>query len=361
VVLPAAAVEAHVAEAEAAEVAVDADSPMRLSICEDTSMKNLPWYCLVCVAILLATTMFLASGCTQEKPTADAPEQKTFDSADKAADALVKAIRDWSPEEFKAILGPEAEDVLSSGDDIADRKAGAKFLAAYDEKHRWTIDSDMRFTMVVGNADWPMPIPVVKNEKERWYFDSEAGKDEIINRRIGRNELNVIQVIQAAVDAQREYAAMNPNGSNVPEYAQKIMSDTGTKNGLYWPTKEGEPSSPLGKAVADAVEEGYSAAPTTSEPRPFHGYCYRILKSQGVSAAGGAQNYLVNGRMTGGFAIIAYPADYGSSGIMTFIISNHGVLYQKDLAEDTQKKAKATESFDPGVGWEPISTDVATP
>jgi hypothetical protein len=173
--------------------------------------------------------------------------------------------------------------------------------------------------------------------------------------------LDVIQVTQAIVDAQREYAAMNPNGSNVPEYAQKILSDTGTKNGLYWPTKEGEPDSPLGPAVAHAVEEGYTAAPTTSEPRPFHGYCYRILKSQGVNAAGGAQNYLVNGKLTGGFGIIAYPADYGSSGIMSFIISNQGVLYQKDLGEDTQKKAKATESFDPGIGWEPIATDVATP
>jgi hypothetical protein len=323
-------------------------------------MKKLPIYCLGVAAVLLAALIFLSSGCTQEKQAADAPEQKTFDSADKAADALVKAIRDWSPDEFKSILGPEAEDVLSSGDDIADRKAGGKFLTAYDEKHHWTIDTDMRFTLVVGNGDWPLPIPVVKDDKNRWYFDSAAGKDEIINRRIGRNELDVIQVTQAIVDAQRDYAAMNPNGSTDPEYAQKIMSDTGMKNGLYWPSKEGEADSPLGPAVANAVEEGYTASPTTSEPRPFHGYCYRILKSQGVSAAGGAMNYMENGKLTKGFAIIAYPADYGSSGIMTFMISNQGVLYQKDLGEDTQAKAKAIESFDPGIGWEPVAVDVAS-
>jgi hypothetical protein len=331
---------------------------MGMWISEDTSMKYLPWYCLVCVAMLLAVTMFFASGCTQEKPTSDAPEQKTFESADKAADALVKAIRDWSPEEFKAILGPEAEDVLSSGDDVADHKAGEKFLKAYDEKHRWSIDEDNEFTLVVGNGEWPLPIPVVKNDKDRWYFDSAAGKDEIINRRIGRNELDVIQVTQAIVDAEREYAAANPNGGTEPEYAQKILSDAGKKNGLYWPTAEGEPQSPLGPAVADAVEQGYNVTPNTGEPRPYHGYCYRILKSQGVNAAGGAKNYLVNGKLTGGFAIIAYPADYGSSGIMSFMISNHGVLYQKNLGAETQKIAKATESFDPGIGWEPIATDV---
>jgi hypothetical protein len=202
-----------------------------------------------------------------------------------------------------------------------------------------------------------MPVPIVK-ENDKWRFDADAGREEIINRRIGRNELNVIEVCRAFVDAQQDYALANPNGSAVNEYARQFISDPGKKNGLYWPTAAGEAPSPLGPFVAEAVEQGYTAEVNkTDEPRPYHGYCYHMLKSQGPGApGGGAMDYIVNGRMIGGFAAVAYPADYGNSGIMTFIVNQQGVVYQKDLGDDTVKIARAMETFDPA-GWQAVPAE----
>jgi hypothetical protein len=207
---------------------------------------------------------------------------------------------------------------------------------------------------VVGKSDWPLPVPLVKEDSGQWRFDTEAGKEEMLNRRIGQNELDVIQVCEAIVDAQKEYAFTDPDGNGIPQYAMKILSDPGKKNGLYWPTAEGEAPSPLGPLVAGAVEQGYGS-PNTSTPGTYHGYRYRLLKSQGPNAEGGALDYVVNGMMIGGFAVVAYPADYGNSGIMTFITNYKGDIYQKDIGEDTEKLAKEMESFDPGPGWKMVS------
>jgi hypothetical protein len=217
-------------------------------------------------------------------------------------------------------------------------------------------------TLVVGSQDWPLPIPIVKNpDNGKWSFDTDAGKDEIVNRRIGRNELDVIEVCKAIVDAEQDYAHSDPDNDGVPEYAQKVISDPGKRNGLYWEAGPNEPQSPLGPLVANAVDEGYSTSPNPSgEPRPYHGYCYHLLSSQGPNATGGAIDYVVNGRMIGGFGVIAYPADYGNSGIMSFIVNHEGIVYQKDLGEDTTRIAKAISAYDPGPGWQRAESAATT-
>ena len=204
--------------------------------------------------------------------------------------------------------------------------------------------------LIIGRNDWPFPIPIIK-QGQQWIFDTASGKEEILDRRIGRNELYTIQVMLAVVDAQREYAMKDRDGDGLLEYAQKFMSDPDKKNGLYWPAKEGEDPSPLGLLAAKAKREGYSKAQDPEEPQPYHGYFYRILTSQGPNAAGGAFDYIVKGKMIGGFAVVAYPADYGNSGVMTFIVNHDDVVYQKDLGEDTEKEAQAIKLFDPDKTW----------
>jgi hypothetical protein len=208
-------------------------------------------------------------------------------------------------------------------------------------------------TLLAGDDEWPLPIPIVQDGSgKRWVFDTASGKDEVITRRIGRNELTVIEVCKAIGDAQREYAQREVRGDGLPEYARKFISDPGTKNGLYWPTAEGEKPSPLGEAVAEAQVAGYStSASPTGEPRPYHGYLYRILTAQGKDAPGGAEDYVINGRLIGGFAVIAWPVDYGSSGIMTFITNYAGEVYQKDLGEETDKLAQGLTEFNPDPTW----------
>jgi hypothetical protein len=302
-------------------------------------------------ATLLVALLALIQGCASTGQT-------TFASADDAVQSLITSLRANDKDKLHDILGTDGDKILSSGDEVADRQGIEKFLTAYDEKHQLTPSDDGGMTLVVGNKDWPLPIPVVKDEKtNKWSFDTAAGKEEILNRRIGRNELTVIKVCEAIADAQKEYVERDRNGDGVPEYAQKFMSDPGKKNGLYWPTAEGEQASPLGEFVADAVEEGYKAptAPVT-EPRPFHGYLYRMLKSQGSSAPGGALDYVVNGRMIGGFAAVAYPAEYDNSGIMTFMVDFRGTVYQKDLGPDTAKIAREMTAFDPGPGWAKVES-----
>lgn len=295
--------------------------------------------------VLLASVAAIGQGCSHH--------QAEYASPDQAVQSLVTAVRTEDKDSLRRIFGPEAEDILKSGDPVDDRNRAHKFLALYDEKHHLVDEPDGRVTLVVGKDDWPMPVPIVKDDKgKRWRFDPDAGKEEILNRRIGRNELDVIQVCKAIVDAQHDFAEIKAANGGVPEYAQKFLSDAGQKNGLYWPTAEGEPQSPLGPRVADAVEEGYSATgDPDAGPRPYHGYYYRMLTRQGVTAQGGSRDYLVNGRMIAGFAVVAWPADYGNSGIMTFIVNQDGVVYQRDLGDDTDKLARAMQAFDPGPGW----------
>jgi hypothetical protein len=279
--------------------------------------------------------------------------QHTFASPDLAVTSLIDSLRTNNDKQLREILGPSADSLLFSGDKVADQNGTDKFLKAYDDKHELAPDGDDRVTLVVGNNDWPMPIPIVKDpQKNGWRFDTAAGMDEIINRRIGHNELDAIQTCLAIVDAEREYAMKDPDHDGLPAYAQKFFSDPGHKNGLYWPTAEGEEPSPLGPLVADAESQGYTSSHDASgQHAPYRGYHFRILKSQGPNASGGARDYIVNGEMIGGFAVVAYPAEHGNSGIMTFIVNQDGIVYQRDLGPDTAKIASQMTAFDPGSDW----------
>ena len=276
-------------------------------------------------------------------------KQKIFSTGEEAVNAFIKALKESNNVELLTIFGDEANDLVSSGDEVIDKQRRQKFLDAYDEQHRLDADGN-NLVLVIGKNDWPFPIPVVK-QSEQWFFDTNTGMEEIINRRVGQNELDTIQVMLAIVDAQREYAEKDHDGDGVREYAQKFASDPGKKNGLYWDTNEAEEPSPLGPFVAEARQEGYFGKESSQGPSPYHGYFYRILTSQGEHAAGGAYDYIVDGNMIGGFAVVAYPADYGSSGVMTFIANQDGVVYQKNLGDDTEQKAKVIERFDPDETW----------
>lgn len=303
----------------------------------------------------LTTLLFIAQGCTTSHPA-------HYASPAAAADAFVVALRANDSATLEKVLGPDSAELISSGDDVNDRNTAAKFLHAYDEQHNLAATSPDSVTLEVGKDGWPLPIPIVRDsDSGKWWFDTEAGRDEILNRRIGRNELDVIQVCHAIIDAQRDYAELDPNGDGVPEYAARFLSESGARNGLYWPTKEGEAPSPLGSLVASAVEEGYGGTREASADRtPYHGYCYHMLAAQGPHAEGGALDYRIQGRMIGGFAAVAYPAEYGDSGIMTFIVSHRGVVYQRDLGEDTARLAREMTSFDPGEGWKPVDAPADT-
>jgi hypothetical protein len=278
-------------------------------------------------------------------------DPQAFASPEEAVQTLTDAIRADKKDQLLAIVGSEGKSILSSGDEVADRQGRQKFLALYDEKHSIADEGTDSKTLVIGNSDWPFPVPIVR-EGQKWVFDAEAGKEEILNRRIGRNELSVIEVCKAIADAQHEYALRDPDGDGVHEYAQKFPSDPGKRNGLYWPAAEGEKPSPLGEFAAAASEEGYKRK--AEGPTPYHGYYYRILHAQGSHATNGAMDYVVNGKMILGFAVVAYPAEYDNSGIMTFIMGEDGVVYQKDLGEKTAKLAVAMKAFDPGEGWKKV-------
>jgi len=276
-------------------------------------------------------------------------EQKTFAAGEDAVNAFIKAMKEDNNEELLTIFGNDANELISSGDHVADQQRREMFLGIYDEQHRLDAEGD-ELILVVGKDDWPFPIPIIKRDGQ-FIFDTAVGREEILNRRIGRNELDTIQVTLAIVDAQREYAMKDRDGDGLLEYAQKFKSDPNCKNGLYWETKEGEDPSPLGAFAAKARQEGYLGKKSSEEPQPYHGYFYRILTAQGVNATGGAFEYMVNGKMIGGFAVIAYPAEYGNSGVMTFIVNHDGVVYQKDLGEDTGKEAHNIKLFDPDKTW----------
>jgi hypothetical protein len=271
--------------------------------------------------------------------------QATFSSPEDAVAAMVGALRDGALGNVTKIVGPGSGDWLLSGDEVADRAAAKRFVAAYDARHRLRSEGAARAVLTVGVDDWPMPVPLVKTGM-RWRFDAAAGREEVLARRIGRNELDTIQVLKAMADAQIEYARAEGAGTGQLAYAQKFASSPGKKDGLYWPVKDGEPTSPLGPLVAQAATEGY----TTANLTPYHGYLFRILTAQGSSAPGGAFDYIVKGAMIGGFAIVAYPANYGVSGVMTFVISHDGVVYQKDLGTTTAQLALKMTRFDPGPG-----------
>ncbi len=275
-----------------------------------------------------------------------APGQKTFPTASAAAAALVAACKAGDDAELLAILGPAGKDLISSGDPVADKKSQQGFAKNYAIKHRLTAEAQGFETLIVGADDWPMPIPIVR-DGEKWYFDSARGHDEIIDRRIGANELGAIAVCEGYVEAQNMYAAKGHDGLPAGLYAQRLVSTEGKHDGLYWKPGPGEPDSPMGPAVAAASAEGY----TGGAADPYHGYYYRLLKEQGPDAEGGAKSYLVNGQLSGGFALLAYPATYGNTGIMTFMVDKNGVVLQKDLGDDTANLAKQITAYNPTSDW----------
>jgi hypothetical protein len=279
--------------------------------------------------------------------SAPALAQEQFGSAEDAVAALVGAAKAGDTKAILAVLGPNGQAIVSSGDPVADGNTREKFVAAYDAKHSLELEGNGTQTLILGDDNWPFPIPLV-SDAGKWQFDTKQGLDEILSRRIGRNELATIQVAQAYVQAQNEYAALDPAGLGRGVYAQRIVSRPGKKDGLYWPTPEGEPPSPLGDLAAQASAEGYKRG---DKPIPFHGYYYRILTRQGAGAPGGAYDYLVKGKLKGGFALIAIPSEYGNSGIMTFMVNQDGTVFQKDLGPNTTQLAAKIDAFVPDQGW----------
>ena len=289
----------------------------------------------------VALAIMLALQCA----TFAAPAQKTFASLDEAVNALVAALRAADRKALVEILGPQGNPLVWSGDDVADRAAFQRFTAEYDRAHRLEGGAG-KVVLFVGDDDFPFPIPLVP-DGPRWLWDTDAGDDELLNRRIGENELATIQVCLAYVDAQREYYS---RGQGLLEYAQRLDSTKGKHDGLYWETRPGELDSPLGPLVARARAAGYPLPPPRG-PAPYHGYFYRILIAQGPDAPGGAYDFVVRGHMIGGFALVAYPASYGASGIMTFIVNQDGVVYQKDLGPKTAQAANAMKTYNPDRTW----------
>jgi hypothetical protein len=274
-----------------------------------------------------------------------APAQKSFASLDDAVNALVAAIRAADRKALVEILGPQGTPLVWSGDTVADRAAFQRFVAEYDQAHH-LVGGGGKVVLHVGSDDFPFPIPLVP-DGPRWLWDTDAGDDELLSRRIGKNELSAIQVCLAYVDAQREYYS---RGTGLLEYAQRLDSTKGKRDGLYWETKPGEQESPLGPLVGRARAAGYPLPPRGG-PAPYYGYFYRILTAQGPDAPGGAEDFVVKGHMIGGFALVAYPAAHGVSGIMTFIVSHDGVVYQKDLGPKTTQAANAIKAYNPDSTW----------
>jgi hypothetical protein len=290
----------------------------------------------------VATTALLLLACFSPKVTAQQQGQKTFSSADEACHALIGALKGGDDKALLQILGPDGKEIISSGDPAEDAANRANFVSKFQQMHRMVVEPNGTTTMYIGAENWPAPIPLI-NKNGAWYFDTPAGKKEILYRRVGRNEMAAIRVCEELVAAQKEYFSKQDN-----QYAQKFVSDEGKHDGLYWQVSGSDSESPIGPLVANAGSPG---GPTTTNAAPFHGYYFRIVTRQGKHAAGGASEYVVGGKMTAGFAFVAYPAEYRNSGVMTFIVAQDGVVYQKDLGAHTEFAAKTMKAYDPDSGW----------
>ncbi len=348
-VLPAGVVVAPVAVGAAdAAVAVGVDAAAVAGEGGNTMLK-VTRYRLATLTVLSCAIVTLSSLLVKASAWADEPKQRAFRSPASAAAALVDAARSDDLKQMTAILGPGGEDVVSSGDPVADNNGREDFTKRYDQMHRLSYDDQGHVILYVGADNWPFPIPIVKRG-DLWVFDTPEGKHELQYRRIGRNELYTIDVLQELADAQEDYADLQKQSSGEARFAQKILSDPDKKNGLYWPTSGAEPESPIGPLIADATAEGYKRDPS-GRPAPFHGYYYKVLTGQGADAPGGAHDYVVDGKMTRGFAFLAYPAEYRDSGVMTFMIDKQGVIVEKDLGPDTEKIDPTITSFNPDSTW----------
>jgi Protein of unknown function (DUF2950) len=301
--------------------------------------------------LILSVTMFAVGALSSGG--AAAAGQKTFASPEAAADALAAAWRSGSKRELLVIFGPEGERLVSSGDPVAEKQARERLASSYAEEHRLETEGARKVVIILGKDEWPYPIPLVR-QGTGWRFDLNAGAEQIIERRIGRNELNAIEVCRAYVEAQRDFAAKDRLSDGLHEYARRVVSSEGKHDGLYWPTsqgeEEGEEESPLGPLVAAAEAQGYSAASAEGQA-PFHGYFYRILTRQGKSVPGGAQDYVVNRHLTGGFALVGFPAKYGDSGVMTFVVNQNGIVFEKNLGPNTADIARHMTDYNPDQTW----------
>lgn len=306
---------------------------------------------LALAAVIAAVAMLLSL--IASPSTAATVRHKTFASPDEAVKALVAAVKAHDGKELLLILGPGSKELVSSGDEVADKTDRERFLNSFEQANRLERKSATTAVVHVGPDQWTMPIPIVK-KGSRWAFDVRKGKSEILKRRIGRNELHVIDVLDAYVDAQLEYASKDCRGGGKVEFAQRLFSTEGNRDGLYWEAKEGELQSPLGPLVAQAAKEGYAPERNLS---PFHGYYFKILKGQGKHAVGGAYHYVIKDKMLLGFALVAYPAEYGNSGVMTFIVNQAGKVYEKNLGKDTRRRAESMELFDPDPTWKQVKTE----
>jgi hypothetical protein len=303
------------------------------------------WRCSHIYAIVTLVSFCLPSGAIAQNSAG----QELFSSPETAVTKLVGAAKNDDMNELTSILGSDAKEILYSGDPVEDNTARDNFVAKYNEMHRLAYNDQDRVILYLGSDNWPFPIPLEKKQGG-WVFDTEAGKTELLYRRIGRNELYTINVLQYLVAGQREYAREARADGGVWQYARKIQSDPGKRNGLYWPTAEGQPESPIGPLIADATAQGYKTG--TGTPVAFHGYYYKVLTRQGKNAPGGPKNYIVHGKMIKGFAFLAYPAVYRASGVMTFMVNRNGIIVQKDLGPDTAKLANDITDFNPDKTWD---------
>ncbi len=279
----------------------------------------------------------------------DKPSISVFSSPDDAGSALLAAANSGDQNALLAIFGPDSKELISSGDAVQDKNVTKLFVAGYGQMHRWRKMPDDSQILLVGADNFPFPIPLKKNTEGQWFFDTAAGKNEVLNRRIGRNELAIIDVCNAVADAEAQYFSQFHDGNKTRQFAAKFISDSGKQDGLYWKPADGQPQSPLGPLAAFATSEGYTAKPEGHTA--FHGYYFHMLKGQTAKTPGGAKEYAVNGKMTNGYAFVAYPAEYRNSGVMTFIINQDGVLLQKDLGKTTTETATAMTEFDPDPSW----------
>jgi hypothetical protein len=300
------------------------------------------------VAVLALLSMFVSTRAMW------AVDQKTFASPAEAVHALVKAAEDGNQDEMLAVLGDDGKELVYSGDSVQDKTGMEKFVKSYKTKHALVTEDDKTRILQVGANDWPMPIPIV-NDGGKWRFDTAAGKEELLYRRIGRNELGAIAACRGYIDAQKDYASEGHDGLPAGIYAQRLMSSTGKHDGLYWETAEDEPTSPAGPFLAEAGGQGYEGEGLGGKSQPYHGYLYRILKAQGAAAKGGAKNYLSDGNLSSGIALVAYPAEYKVSGVITFIINQDGVVYEKDLGEKTAEMAGTMTEYNPDSGWHKVT------
>jgi hypothetical protein len=321
-------------------------------------MTSTKFFRIVCAIANCAFLTLVSQGAPETKQDVSAtaqPQQKQFNTPNEAADALVQVAANFDPTAAKEILGPDSEDIVASEDPVQDKTRAAEFAAKAKEKTSIEINKKdpNRAILLVGNDDFPLPIPIVKR-KGKWSFDTKVGREEILNRRIGANELNVIQICRGFVEAQHDYAQEKHDDSKVNQYAQHILSTPGKHDGLAWQNQDGTWEGPVGEEVAKALAEGYSG----QRGQPYHGYYFKVLKGQGPAAPMGEMDFVVGGAMIGGFALAAAPAEYRVTGVQTFIVGPDGVVYEKDLGPDTLKTFQSMDRYNPDKTWKVTEDDV---